>query len=152
MGPRPHFCMVLLTIYPLLCRKSISFAYFMQFIPILVRFSALAITFSFFGCTKGFDVKNIDKIEEYYISRPYFNFTLDYPVKLTITGKIDGRARIYLTPSATVYNSNYSIPFGPNDRRKTIVWQVPVTMKKAIIIYKPTTAKKGELNVKVNFQ
>lgn len=89
-------------------------------------------------------------MQEFYVSRSYFSFGISYPVKITVAGKIDGRARIYLTPSATSYNSFYSIPFGPVDQRKTLLRQI--STKNNVIVYKPTTAKKGNLTIKVEFK
>ncbi len=122
----------------------------MTYLNFLARFLVLAILVFLLGCTKSFEVEDAGKMQEFYIRRPYFSIGIDYPVKLTVTGKIDGRGLIYITPSATAYNSSYSIPFGPNDKWKTLVWQI--STKKNVIIYKPTTVKKGKLTIKVEFK
>lgn len=101
------------------------------------------------GCTKNFEVEEADKMQEFYISQPYFKVGPEYMTKLTVTGKIDGRARIYMTHSTTVYDPFYSLSFGPLDLEKTISRQIGEGYH--LVIYKPITAKKGKLNIKVEF-
>ena len=122
----------------------------MTYLNFLARFLVLAILVFLLGCTKSFEIEDAGKMQEFYIRRPYFSIGIDYPVKLTVTGKIDGRALIYITPSATAYNSSYSMTFGLRDREKILYREI--TSKNSVIVYKPITAKKGKLTIKVEFK
>lgn len=89
-------------------------------------------------------------MQEFYISRPdYSKINPEHLTKLTVTGKVDGRARIYMTHSTSEYDPFYSISFGPLDSKKTI--SRPIGEGYHLVIYKPITAKKGKLNIKVEF-
>lgn len=113
-------------------------------------FYLLAILLLSTGCTKNFDVEEeaIDIIQEFYASSPYPNGP-SYWVKITVTGKIDGKARIYITPSARDYNPEYSMSFSPRDRKKII--SLEIASKKNVIVYKPLTTKKGHLTIKIEY-
>lgn len=113
-------------------------------------FFLLAILLLSTGCAKNFDVlEEADKMHEFYIGRPYFSFGFEYPIKLTITGQIDGKALIYITPSANSYNPGYSMSFSHRYRKRTLAREL--FFKRNVIVYKPITAKKGKLNIKVEF-
>lgn len=112
-------------------------------------FYLLAILLLSTGCTKNFEVEEADKMHEFYIGRPYFSFGFEYPIKLTVTCQIDGKALIYITPSATSYNPSYSMSFSPRYRKRTLAREI--FFERNVIVYKPITAKKGKLNIKVEF-
>lgn len=122
----------------------------MKTMAIRAYFCLLITLFLSIGCTKNFEVEEADKMQEFYINRPdYLKINPEHMAKLTVTGKIDGRARIYMTHSTTAYDPFYSLSFGPLDLEKTISRQIGEGYH--LVIYKPITAKKGKLNIKVEF-
>lgn len=63
------------------------------------------------GCRKSFDIENADKIHKFYVTGPHPDGP-SYPVRIIVSGKIDGKAIIYITHSEKAYNSSNSMTFG----------------------------------------
>ncbi len=123
----------------------------MTYLNFLARFLVLAILVFLLGCTKSFEVEDAGKMQEFYISHSGpLRDGASYPIKITVTGQIDGKALIYIAPSVTTYNSSYSMTFGLRDREKILYREI--TSKNSVIVYKPITAKKGKLTIKVEFK
>ncbi|MBD2757753.1 hypothetical protein [Spirosoma validum] len=109
------------------------------------------------ACTgNSFNVRSASQRHEFKVKQTHFQLSIDAPVVAEITGVLDGKAVVFMpngpqdSTGVPVWDNSYSVVKLSKGRvsKKVYIGEMSGDFK---LIYQPTTAKNGLLNIRIDY-